>query len=159
MTTAEKKLTDDELLDNIHRTLTLLEKRSFNLLDNKQFKFKDIFLTRFPKITQDDRKYTDETIISMNGLILEDGAVFNTKNYKFICTFTSNYVILISSLDNVPDKRLEKGTNTTLIQLLNYIKSIITVDIYKTHYPHFETKQLTSRSANMILDHVGFNKR
>lgn len=158
MSNTEKMLTDDELLDNIHQTLSLLEKRSFNLLDNKQFKFKDVFLTKFSKTTFDNRNYV-ETFITINGVVLEDGAVFNTKNYKFICTFTSNRVLLISSLDDVPDKRLEKGTNTTLIQLLNHIKSIITVDIYKTHYPHFETKQLTSRSANMILDHVGFNKR
>lgn len=158
MSNTEKMLTDDELLDNIHQTLSLLEKRSFNLLDNKQFKFKDVFLTKFSKTTFDNRNYV-ETFITINGVVLEDGAVFNTKNYKFICTFTSNRVLLISSLDDVPDKRLEKGTNTTLIQLLNHIKSIITVDIYKTHYPHFETKKLTSRSANMILDHVGFNKR
>lgn len=158
MANTEKMLTDDELLNNIDQTLSLLEKRSFNLLDNKQFKFKDVFLTKFSKTTFDNRNYV-ETFITINGLILEDGAVFNTKNYKFICTFTSNHVLLISSLDDVSDKHLEKGTNTTLIQLLNHIKSIITVDIYKTHYPHFETKQLTSRSANMILDHVGFNKR
>lgn len=158
MANTEKMLTDDELLNNIDQTLSLLEKRSFNLLDNKQFKFKNISLTKFSKTTFDNRNYV-ETFITINGLILEDGAVFNTKNYKFICTFTSNRVLLISSLDDVSNKHLEKGTNTTLIQLLNHIKSIITVDIYKTHYPHFETKKLTSRSANMILDHVGFNKR
>lgn len=158
MTITEKMLTDDDLLNNIRQTLKLLEKRSFDLLNNKQFNFKDIFLTTIPKTTQNNRNHS-ETLITINGIILEDNTVFDTKTYKFICNFTSNHILLVSSMGDVPDKRLEKKSNTTLIQLLNHIKSVIIVDVYKTYYPHFETKQLTSRSSNMILDHMGFNKQ